>query len=211
MERTLLQLLREPIVQFLLIGTLLFGAHRYLQPAGSATPAVQQTQAATPAASSGPTPSRQIMLTLDQLTRLATVFEAQWGREPTPQELDKLVDADVKEEILYREGLALGLDKDDEIIRRRGVARRDAPGADLFLEHVRHEVAAMVMAQRQAAGGAGVDAAELVSHRHADGLKSFEAGPALGDMPTGPVHGLRSNRRRLRQVAGGHCRRPSEA
>ena len=40
------------------------------------------------------------------------------------------------------------------------------------------------MPQRQAAGGAGVDAVELASHRHADGLKSFEAGPALGDMPT---------------------------
>ena len=54
----------------------------------------------------------------------------------------------------------------------------------LFLESVRHEVAAVIMPQRQAAGGAGVDAVELVSHRHADGLKSFEAGPALGDMPT---------------------------
>ena len=54
----------------------------------------------------------------------------------------------------------------------------------MFLESVRHEVAAVIMAQRQAAGGAGVDAAELISHRHADGLKSFEAGPALGDMPT---------------------------
>ena len=63
-----------------------------------------------------------------------------------------------------------------------GVARRDAPGADLFLESVRHEVAAVIMPQRQAAGGAGVDAVELVSHRHADGLKSFEAGPALGDI-----------------------------
>ena len=51
-------------------------------------------------------------------------------------------------------------------------------------ESVRHEVAAVIMPQRQAAGGAGVDAVELVSHRHADGLKSFEAGPALGDMPT---------------------------
>ena len=37
--------------------------------------------------------------------------------------------------------------------------------------------------RRQAAGGVGVDAVELVSHRHADGLKSFEAGPTLGDMP----------------------------
>src|SRR5277367_2013697 len=74
---------------------------------------------------------------------------------------------------------AIGLRLSDE-----GVARRDAPGADLFLESVRHEVAAVIMPQRQAAGGAGVDAVELVSHRHADGLKSFEAGPALGDMPT---------------------------
>src|SRR5271169_704235 len=74
---------------------------------------------------------------------------------------------------------AIGLRLSDE-----GVARRDAPGADLFLESVRHEVAAVIMPQRQAAGGAGVDAVELVSHCHADGLKSFEAGPALGDMPT---------------------------
>jgi len=92
---------------------------RYLPPAGSAAPALQQTQTATSAASPGPTPSRQIVLTFDQLTRLATVFEAQWGREPTPRELDRLVEADVKEEILYREGLALGLDRDDEIVRRR--------------------------------------------------------------------------------------------
>ena len=73
---------------------------------------------------------------------------------------------------------AIGLRLSDE-----GVARRDAPGADLFLESVRHEVAAVIMPQRQAAGGVGVDAVELVSHRHADGLKSFEAGPTLCDMP----------------------------
>ena len=58
------------------------------------------------------------------------------------------------------------------------------PQEDLFLESVRHEVAAVIMPQRQAVGGAGVDAVELVSHRQADGLKSFEGGPALGDMPT---------------------------
>src|SRR5271165_6712164 len=46
---------------------------------------------------------------------------------------------------------AIGLRLSDE-----GVAWRDAPGADLFLESVRHEVAAVIMAQRQAAGGAGV-------------------------------------------------------
>jgi hypothetical protein len=41
------------------------------------------------------------------------------GRQPTPRELDKLVEAEEKEGILNREGLALGLGKDDEIVRRR--------------------------------------------------------------------------------------------
>jgi len=127
--------LREPLVQFLLIGAVLFAAYRYLQPAGSATPALQQTQAATPAAPAGPAPSRQIVLTLDQLTRLATVFEAQWGREPTTQELDKLVEADVKEEILYREGLAVGLDKDDEIVRRRMAQKMQFLAEDVAAAH----------------------------------------------------------------------------
>ncbi len=87
-----------------------------------------------------PAPSRQIVLTLDQLTRLATVFEAQWGREPTPQELDKLVEAEVKEEILYREGLALGLDKDDEIVRRRMAQKMQFLAEDVAAAHQPTEV-----------------------------------------------------------------------
>jgi peptidyl-prolyl cis-trans isomerase C len=124
-------LLREPLVQFLMIGAVLFGAYRYLQPAGSTSQAQQQTQAAP----LGPPPSREILLTLDQLTRLATVFEAQWGREPTPPELDRLVEAEVKEEILYREGLALGLDKDDEIVRRRMAQKMQFLAEDVAAAH----------------------------------------------------------------------------
>ena len=63
------------------------------------------------------------------------MFEAQWGREPTPQELDKLVDADVKEEILYREGLALGLDRDDEIVRRRMAQKMQFLAEDVAAAH----------------------------------------------------------------------------
>jgi peptidyl-prolyl cis-trans isomerase C len=131
----LLRLLREPLVQFLLIGAVLFGAYRYIPPTGSAAPALPQVQTATPTTPPASAPPRQIVLTLDQLTRFATVFEAQWGREPTPQELDKLVDADVKEEILYREGLALGLDKDDEIIRRRMAQKMQFLAEDVAAAH----------------------------------------------------------------------------
>ena len=118
-----------------LIGAILFGAFRYLQPGNSAIPAPLQTQVTIPAASPGPPPSRQIVLTLDQLTRLATVFAAQWGREPTSAELDRLVEAEVKEEILYREGLALGLDKDDEIVRRRMAQKMQFLAEDVAASH----------------------------------------------------------------------------
>ena len=110
----MLRILREPLFHFLLIGAALFAIYRYFPPAAPAlTPSVQA------AAPSGQPPSRQIVLTFDSLARQATVFQSQWGRDPTPKELDRLVEADIQEEILYREGLAMGLDKDDEIIRRR--------------------------------------------------------------------------------------------
>jgi parvulin-like peptidyl-prolyl isomerase len=83
-----------------------------------------------------PTPSRQIVLTYDQLARFATQFEAQWGRAPTMRELDQLVEADVKEEILYREGLAMGLDKDDEIVRRRMAQKMQFLAEDVVAAHV---------------------------------------------------------------------------
>src|SRR5215211_6065361 len=79
------------------------------------------------------------------------------------------------EEALYdavRRGLA------DE-----GVARRHAPEPDLLLEGVGHEGAAVVVAERQAAGGPGAEVAEPPADRHADGLDRLEAGAALGHVP----------------------------
>jgi len=124
------RLLREPLAQFVLIGAALFFLYHYLPPAASTSPAAQQAQAAT-----APAPSRQIVLSLDRLTRLATVFEAQWGRGPTQPELGRLVEDDVKDEILYREGLALGLDKDDEIVRRRMAQKMQFLAEDAAAQH----------------------------------------------------------------------------
>lgn len=109
----MLRILREPLVHFLLIGAALFAIYRYFPPAAPAPKPVQA------AAAPGQTPSRQIVFSFDSLGRLATLFQAQWGRDPTQKELDRLVEAEVHEEILYREGLAMGFDKDDEIVRRR--------------------------------------------------------------------------------------------
>jgi peptidyl-prolyl cis-trans isomerase C len=94
--------LREPLLQFLLIGALLFAGYAIVQRHNGGTPS-----------------SKQINLTLDDLRQLDAYFESQWHRPPTPEEFAALVETKVQEEVLYREGLAMGLDKDDTIVKRR--------------------------------------------------------------------------------------------
>ena len=94
--------LREPLVQFLLAGALLFVAHRGLN--ARVDPAEE--------------PGR-IELTKDDIRQIRLAWLAQGRPAPSPEQLRSLVDARVREEILYREALALGLDRDDTIVRRR--------------------------------------------------------------------------------------------
>ena len=96
------RLLREPLVYFLLLGAALFALYRYVQPVRSVAPS-----------------SNQIQLSLDELAQLVMFFHSQWRRPPTPEELDRLVEQKVQSEVLYREALAMGLDKNDEIVKRR--------------------------------------------------------------------------------------------
>jgi peptidyl-prolyl cis-trans isomerase C len=94
--------LREPLVHFLLLGAILFGVYAYVERGHG-----------------GVDQSKQIQLTIDDLSQLVLVFQSQWRRDPTPEELRQLVEDKVHEEVLYREALALGLDKNDTIVKRR--------------------------------------------------------------------------------------------
>ncbi len=94
--------LREPLLHFLLLGLLLFAANSFIARGRT-----------------GAGPSKQIQITLDDLRQMAIYFQSQWGRPPTPEEFNGLVESKVKEEVLYREGLEMGLDKDDIIVKRR--------------------------------------------------------------------------------------------
>jgi peptidyl-prolyl cis-trans isomerase C len=96
------RLLREPLIHLLLIGAALFVAYHYLQPASGAAPS-----------------SKQIQLSLDELAQLAALFQSQWRRDPTPEEFGRMVEQKVQSEVLYREAMAMGLDKNDEIVKRR--------------------------------------------------------------------------------------------
>jgi hypothetical protein len=92
--------LREPLVHFLLLGGLLFLCFEWRGGSG------------------GPGSTR-IAVTPGQVEHLASGFARTWQRLPTDVELKGLVDDYVKEEIATREAAAMGLDRDDTIIRRR--------------------------------------------------------------------------------------------
>jgi hypothetical protein len=63
--------------------------------------------------------------------RMVTLFERRWRRLPSQGELDGLVEAQIREEILYREALAMGLDQDDTIVRRRMAQKMEFMFEDL--------------------------------------------------------------------------------
>jgi hypothetical protein len=99
--RLLKRWLHEPLVHFLLLGLALFLLDAWLRPA------------------SAPAPSAAIVVDEARIRNLAQNFQRTWQRPPTRTELDGLVETHVREEVMYREALALGLDRDDAIIRRR--------------------------------------------------------------------------------------------
>lgn len=92
-------IVREPLVHFLLIGLLLFLVY------GKAAPPSDE--------------GRRITVDKAAIAGLAGQFNATWSRPPTRDELNGLIENHVRDEILYREGVALGLDKDDPVIKRR--------------------------------------------------------------------------------------------
>jgi peptidyl-prolyl cis-trans isomerase C len=96
------RLLREPLIHFLLIGAVLFGLYSV-------------AQSGRPASAS----SKEIRLSIDEIAQLTLLYQSQWRRPPTPQELERMIENKVQQEILYREALAMGLDRDDEIVKRR--------------------------------------------------------------------------------------------
>lgn len=98
--RYLKRLLREPLFHFLVIGGWLF---------------LLWSAVSGPA----PAPANSIIVGPERVAQLAAGYEAVWKRPPSDRELQTIVDNFVREEVYYREALALGLDRDDTIIRRR--------------------------------------------------------------------------------------------
>jgi peptidyl-prolyl cis-trans isomerase C len=108
---------REPLVHFLLIGFALFAVYGVMNRGKSGNV------------------NYQIVLTLDDLKQLDVSFVSQWHRQPTPEEFNGLVESFIRQEVLYREGLAMGLDKDDTIVKRRMAQKMEFLSEDVAAAH----------------------------------------------------------------------------
>ena len=93
-------LLREPLLHFLALGIGLFLLFRFASDRGEVDPS-------------------EIVVTSGQIDHIVEVFSKTRQRPPSPAELQGLIDDHVLEEVLYREAIAMGLDKGDTIVRRR--------------------------------------------------------------------------------------------
>ncbi len=91
------RVLREPLVHFLAIGVALFLG--FALRGGGSTSRIDVTQA--------------------RIESLVAGFRRTWQRTPTARELKGLVDEYVREEAAVREAMAVGLDRDDPVVRRR--------------------------------------------------------------------------------------------
>jgi hypothetical protein len=95
------RILREPLLHFFALGLVLFALFALVDD------------------SPPPRQGEQIQVTDDDARRLAAGFEATWRRPPTVEEIDRLIESYIEEEVYVREALALGLDQDDAVIRQR--------------------------------------------------------------------------------------------
>lgn len=94
------KLIREPFIHFVLLGAAIFLANHFLSARADNQPG-------------------KIVISQGDITSIAIGFSRTWQRPPTREELDGLIRDRVREEVYYREAVAMGLDRDDPVIRRR--------------------------------------------------------------------------------------------
>jgi len=110
-----MRLLRDPLLHFVALGAVLFAVY---------------------GATSGlfaPDDVLRIEIDRPAIDLLAGTFERQWGRPPTPEESRGLIRSRVREEVLYREALAIGLDRDDPVVRRLMMQKMELLSQDVAL------------------------------------------------------------------------------
>lgn len=174
-------LLREPLVHFTLLGAALFVAYGALDRDGANN-------------------REAIVVSRGQIEHLASGFTRVWQVAPTAAELDRLIRDHIREEVYYREAIAMGLDRDDGVIRRRLRQKLEFISEDIasLAEPTEHELQALLQSQpkrfrteprltfthvylnpERHGGRLAVDAAEVLKRLRAAGARADVS--TLGD------------------------------
>jgi len=106
------KLIKDPLVHFLAAGLALFAVSAWRGESVS-------------------TGRERIVVTAEQVAQARAAAAVLQGREPTAEELDALIEPTVRDEVLYREALALGLDENDDEVRRRLIEKMSYLTQDL--------------------------------------------------------------------------------
>ena len=107
------KLFKEPLLHFLIIGALIFVVFSVVNKEEINLD------------------GKKIVVSVGDIERLSSNWSKKWSRPPTEQELKGLVESYIREEVYYREALALGLDQDDTILRRRLMQKMEFLSNDL--------------------------------------------------------------------------------
>lgn len=105
------RLMKEPFVHFLLLGLLIFAAYAWLNR--------------------GETSQDKIVIDQPKLDHLHELWRIQWRRDPSEAETRALLKRYLRQEVFYREAVRMGLDRNDEIVRRRMAQKMEAVADDL--------------------------------------------------------------------------------
>ena len=105
--------LKEPIVIFILARVLLFVVYSFLDNYFNRDENV-------------------VYITNNDINLLEQSWESRWNRPPTPEEKQGMINQHIKELVLYKTALEMGLDKDDRVIRGRMVQKLEFLGNDLI-------------------------------------------------------------------------------
>ena len=120
------RLLREPLLHFLLIGAVLFFLYELKNEDDAVAP-------------------NRIVISSGEIEKLTENFKRSRMRPPSEAEISALVDNYVREEVFYREALAMGLDQNDQIVRKRMNMKLEFILEDLNSQNVTDEKLALFM------------------------------------------------------------------
>ena len=108
-----MKLLREPLVHFMFIGAVIYLLYgMFAEPVPEAD-------------------DKTIVVTAGEIEWMQTAWQKRWSRPPTDKELDGLIQQYIRETVLYREALTMGLNQHDQVIRRRLAQKLEFLARDL--------------------------------------------------------------------------------